>query len=75
MLINKNEMHPKEDVSADAVRIGPDLIFGRLWNQLGIGAVIRSILASTERKFEFDVEKAIFLTVMQRKHEDYFVFL
>ena len=56
----------KEDVSADAVRIGPDLIFGRLWNQLGIGAVIRSILASTERKFEFDVERAIFLTVMHR---------
>jgi hypothetical protein len=56
----------KEDVSADALRIGPDLIFGRLWNQLGIGAVIQSILASTERKFEFDVERAIFLTVMHR---------
>jgi transposase len=56
----------KEDVSADAVRIGPGIICERLWKELGIGAVIKSILARTERKFEFDVERAIFLTVMHR---------
>jgi len=56
----------KEEVSADAVRIGPGIIFDRLWSELGIGEVIRGILARTERKFEFDVERAIFLTVMHR---------
>ncbi len=54
----------KEDVSADAVRIGPGLIFERLWRELGIGDVIRKALEG--RKFEFDVERAIFLTVMHR---------
>ena len=56
----------KEDISADAVRIGPGIICERLWKELGIGAVIKSILARTERKFEFDVERAIFLTVVHR---------
>ncbi len=56
----------KEDVSADAVRIGPGLIFERLWKELGIGNVIKEILVRTDRKFEFDVERAIFLTVMHR---------
>jgi len=56
----------KEDVSADAVRIGPGIIFERLWRELGIGEVIRGILVRTKRKFEFDVERAIFLTVMHR---------
>lgn len=51
----------KEEVSADAVRIGHGIIFDRLWSELGIGEVIRGILARTERKFEFDVERAIFL--------------
>lgn len=56
----------KEDVSADAVRIGPSIICERLWKELGIGAVIQGIIARTERKFEFDVERAIFLTVVHR---------
>jgi hypothetical protein len=56
----------KEDISADAVRIGPGIICEHLWKELGIGAVIKNILARTERKFEFDVERAIFLTVMHR---------
>jgi hypothetical protein len=53
-------------VSADTVRIGPGIICERLWKELGIGAVIKSILARTERKFEFNVERAIFLTVVHR---------
>ena len=48
----------------DAVRIGPDLIFERLWQQTGIGKVLGRLLAG--RRFEFDVERAIFMTVLHR---------
>jgi transposase len=54
----------KSDVSASAKRIGPALIFERLWKELGIKEVIKSLLA--DRRFEFDVERAIFLTVVHR---------
>jgi transposase len=54
----------KSEVSARAKKIGPVLIFDRLWKELGIDTVIRSLLS--ERKFEFNVERAIFLTVLHR---------
>jgi len=54
----------KSDVRADGKKIGPALICERLWKELGIGKIIRRLLA--ERKFEFDVERAIFLTVLHR---------
>ena len=44
--------------------IGPALIFGRLWEQTGCQRVIKKLLA--RRRFEFDVERAIFLTVLHR---------
>ena len=44
--------------------IGPDLIFGRLWVESGIQAVLREALVG--RQFEFDVERAIYLTVLHR---------
>jgi len=54
----------KSDVSASGKKIGPGLIFERLWKELGIKKVIKNLLA--DRKFEFDVERAIFLTVLHR---------
>jgi transposase len=54
----------KSDVRADAKKIGPALICERLWKELEIGKIIRRFLA--ERKFGFDVERAIFLTVLHR---------
>ena len=54
----------QSDVSASARKIGPALIFERLWKELGIQKVIRGLLS--ERRFEFDVERAIFLTVVHR---------
>ena len=54
----------KSDVKADVKKIGPVLICERLWKELGIGKIIISLLAN--RKFEFDVERAIFLTVLHR---------
>jgi transposase len=46
------------------VSIGPALVFQRLWQELGIAEVIQKVLAG--RQFEFDVEKAAFLTVLHR---------
>jgi len=54
----------KSNVSSSAKKIGPALIFERLWKELGIQKVIKNLLS--ERKFEFDVERAIFLTVLHR---------
>lgn len=54
----------KSDVNTSAKKIGPALIFERLWEELGIRRVIKDLLS--ERKFEFDVERAIFLTVLHR---------
>ena len=54
----------KNDVTAQAVKIGPALIFERLWQELGLPTIIARLVAS--RKFAFDVERAIFLTVLHR---------
>lgn len=54
----------KSDVAAEAVKIGPALIFERLWEETGIRKAIKRLLAN--RRFEFDVERAIFLTVLHR---------
>ena len=54
----------KSDVKANSLTIGPTLIFQRLWEESGIQDCIRSLLI--ERKFKFDVERAIFLTVLHR---------
>ncbi|NOQ43587.1 MAG: IS1634 family transposase [Dehalococcoidia bacterium] len=54
----------KSEVSARCKKIGPSLIFTRLWEQLRINKVIKDLLVG--RKFEFDVERAIFLTVLHR---------
>ena len=54
----------QSEVIADALTIGPTLVFQRLWKESGIEACIKKLLVG--RKFEFDVERAIFLTVLHR---------
>jgi transposase len=49
---------------AEKVRIGPVLVFERLWQQLGLPKILKQLLQG--RKFEFDVERAVFLTVLHR---------
>ena len=46
------------------LRVGPPLLFERLWRDTGIRAVVEDLAA--ERKFEFAVERAVFLTVLHR---------
>jgi hypothetical protein len=45
-------------------RIGPALVFERLWKETGCRQVIEQLLDG--RRFEFDVERAVFLTVLHR---------
>jgi hypothetical protein len=45
-------------------KIGPALIFDRVWQELGIKRVIEQLLQA--RKYGFEVERAIFLTVLHR---------
>jgi hypothetical protein len=45
-------------------RIGAPLLFGRLWERLGIAEVLRHHLAG--RCFGFDVERAVFVTTLHR---------
>jgi transposase len=45
-------------------RIGPGLVFERLWKETGCQAVIRELLQG--RKFTFSVERSIFLEVLHR---------
>jgi transposase len=47
-----------------AASLGPALVFGRLWDQLGVPAVLAEALR--DRKFSFPVERAVFLTVLHR---------
>jgi hypothetical protein len=52
--------------AADVIcrRIGAPLLFERLWQKSGCRAVLERLLAG--RRFEFAVERAVFLTVLHR---------
>ena len=45
-------------------QLGPDLVFGRLWQTTGIQRALNELLQ--DRSFEFSVERAIYLTVLHR---------
>jgi hypothetical protein len=53
-----------ESVAARSARIGPALIFQRLWEACSVDKVLTPLLK--DRRFEFPVERAIFLTVLHR---------
>jgi len=45
-------------------KLGPELVFGRLWQRVGVERVLNDLLK--DRGFEFSVERAIYLTVLHR---------
>jgi transposase len=53
-----------DSIVTHSVRIGPALIFQRLWQACSIDNVLTALLK--DRRFEFSVERAIFLTVLHR---------
>ena len=54
----------KGDPRGESFIIGPVLVFERLWKESGLHSVIKQLLEG--RKYEFDVERAIFVTVLHR---------
>jgi hypothetical protein len=62
------EEYEKGNIEAKGIwQIGPDLAFGHLWRSCGIAQVLQELLK--ERNFEFPVERAIYLTVLNRLFE------
>jgi DDE family transposase len=51
-------------LSVAAKRIGGPLLFGRIWERLGIASVLDEVLKS--RAFEFAVERAVFVGTLHR---------
>ena len=51
-------------IHANSVSIGPSLVFERLWKDLGLPGIIFNL--AKERKYSFNIERAIFLTVLHR---------
>jgi len=47
-----------------SVSIGPAMVFDRLWQELGLHELLGKLLE--DRRFEFPLERAIFLTVLHR---------
>ena len=45
-------------------KIGPSLVFERLWHELGIARIIEELLEGSQ--YKFSIERAIFITVLHR---------
>ena len=59
------DAHAAGETKPVAIRkIGADLVFGRLWKELGMAEVIGRELSG--RNFGFDVERAVYLTALHR---------
>jgi hypothetical protein len=58
-------VHDRGETTTVATRrIGPGLIFERLWAQSGCQAELKALLE--DRGFHFDVERVLFMTVLNR---------
>ena len=64
LLINALDEDAEGALSVAAKRIGGPLLFGRIWERLGIDAVLADLLM--ERAFEFPVERAVFVAALHR---------
>ena len=64
MVLAEHSTDAHDSPDATVVSIGPALIFERLWRETGCQAVVRKLLAT--RHHHFDVERAVFMTVLHR---------
>ena len=64
LLINALDEDAGGALSASAKRIGGPLLFGKIWERLGIGDVLSELLK--DRSFEFAVERAVFVATLHR---------
>jgi transposase len=56
-----------ETTTIDTRRIGPGLIFERLWDESGCRSELKGLLK--DRRFQFEVERVLFLSVLNRLFE------
>ena len=64
MVLSEHSRDAHDRPDANVVSIGPALIFERLWRETGCQQVVRKLLAT--RHHHFDVERAVFMTVLHR---------
>src|SRR5271165_450933 len=64
LLINALDEDAEGALSVAAKRIGGPLLFGRIWERLGVADVLIGLLK--ERAFEFPVERAVFVVALHR---------
>jgi transposase len=64
LLINALDEDAEGKLSASAKRIGGPLLFGKIWERLGIRDVLEELLK--DRAFEFSVERAVFVATLHR---------
>ena len=64
LLINALDEDAEGALSIAAKRIGGPLLFGRIWERLGVADVLIGLLK--ERAFEFPVERAVFVAALHR---------
>ena len=59
-----NALKTNQITPSSTVHLGPPLVFERLWQQLGMPDILRRLLEG--RRFEFPVERVVFITVLHR---------
>ena len=64
MVLSEHSRDAHDRPDANVVSIGAALIFERLWRETGCQEVVRKLLAT--RHHHFDVERAVFMTVLHR---------
>ena len=64
MVLSEHAREAHDGPHATVLSVGPALIFERLWRDTGCQAVVRKLLAA--RHHRFDVERAVFMTVLHR---------
>ena len=64
LLINALVEDAEGALSVAAKRIGGPMLFGRLWERLGVADVLADLLKA--RAFEFSVERAVFVAALHR---------
>lgn len=64
MLIDACDKNEDDAFTVSAKRVGGPLLFGKLWEWLGIASVLKEMLK--DRAFEFAVERAVFAGTLHR---------
>lgn len=59
-----NALRADQITPSSTTHVGPPLVFQRLWEDLGLPRILQRLLAG--RKFEFSLERVVFITVLHR---------